>query len=175
MPIVYDETEKRYVYNEPEDAAVYKQIQVIHLLFTDFINRCYKNDSLEVNIDNNAIYDLIIHVDKRNTHAKIFHDIEKPNEYRTIALYCYWIVRLHPFNITLKNEKNTEQISDTNETFAVYLYMCIIKSLYGENVQIDFNYIKELKYTLRYRELNKATLILLLEPKIGMKTSHTIQ
>lgn len=169
MSIIYDETDKRYVYREPDDKVIYKQIQVINLLFTDFINRCYKKDYLEVYIDQNAIYDLIVHVDKRNTHARIFHDIEKPNEYRTIALYCYWIVRLHPFTITLKTRESVEQISDINETFALYLYLCIIKSLCGKSSKIDYNYIRELKYTLRYRELNKATLILLLEPKIGMK------
>lgn len=168
MPIEYNEIEKRYVYREPANEIIFQQMKNINLLFTDFINRCYTANNVEITYDTNAIYDIVIHVDKRKTHAKLFHDIEKPNEYRNIALYCYWIVRLHPFNIVLKNENTLEIISDINETFAVYLYMRVIKSLYGPDIKIDYNYVRELKYTLRYRELNKATLILLLEPKIGI-------
>lgn len=166
MPVTYDSDKKRYKYKNISSEAARKQINELNVLFTDYMNRSYKNKAVRFEIDIDCLYDVVVHVDKRNEHARIFHDVEDSNEFRNIALYCYWIVRLHPFYC--------DTISNINESFAVYLFVCLFNSMYDKKqfgkYQINRRYIHELKYTLRYRELNKATLILLMEPRLEITT-----
>lgn len=164
MPLTIED--KKVKYKELDNEIIRKRLNNINLLVTQYINQKYKLEAINFQIDIDALSDVIIHVDKRVEHSRIFHNIDDSNEFRLLAFYSYWIVRLHPFQLYNKNNK---PISDINESIAIYLYIRLCKVVFkakGKNINLSNRYLQELKYTLRYRELNKATLILLLEPKI---------
>lgn len=164
MPLTIEEN-KRVKYKELDNKDILIQLNNLNLLFTQYANQYYKGKA-SFYMDMDVLSDVIIHVNKRIEHAKIFHNIDDSNEFRVLALYCYWIVRLHPFQM-YKNKE--ESVPDINESFALYVYIMLCKSIFkakGKEINLSTRYLKELKYTLRYRELNKATLILLLEPKV---------
>ena len=85
------------------------------------------------------------------------------SEYKEMALYCCWILKLRPFWIDESN-RSSERI---NEKFALHLYVSLLKK-YNEDFSEEDGrnrlHIRELLYSFRFRDITKESMILMLEP-----------
>jgi len=109
-------------------------------------------------------------VHKRFKYLEYFHNGMIPSEYKVIALNMYWIAKLHPFWIQPLPGDDDDQVSiiaQINERIAVYLFMRIVGelnfSLYKKAPNLLMDYADELLYSLRYRDISKESLYLMLD------------
>lgn len=179
--------EDGYKYQEPSIKTIREEMSRFASLFTDYMQELkkYLKDYYVVEyaeFDENALKDVVVRTDKRKEHAKIFHRIDDSSELRYMAIACYWIIKLHPFIAGIRplSGKDPSEYpvdyqdvhgSNINEGFAIYLFIMTIKLIMRQQEkEFDFNneYLHELKYTLRYRDVDKNALIMLFEPIMNL-------
>ena len=130
-----------------------------------FIERSkFKNNVLVSNsLLNQAVIDYFADIDR----LKEFHNIEKVNYVKVHAYSAYWLLRRKPIQI-IKDDDDTE-LAFINENFvASYLF----QFLRGENKGVVIRqadrakydeFIKNIKYVLRYRMVTQQMLETILE------------
>lgn len=159
-----------------------KTIKDITELFYSFINKKnHKKDDFIINIV--ALMDIITRMDKRDEYFQYFHGSEI-NEFKHTALLVYWINKLRPFmcKSDCLQTYYDEQSSDgtvclngfndyINEKFSMFLILGIIKKFAPKYLGVESNrpeyinkFINEMEYSLRFRDISKEALILMLEP-----------
>ena len=109
---------------------------------------------------------IITKVDQRKHYFKVFHNIDM-SELKEVSLICYWLIRFKPYY----EKSDSSSINDSlNEKFCVYLIIhairCILQSKSLDESPIDKlskEYIYELTYTFKFRDISKEAMITIVE------------
>jgi len=109
---------------------------------------------------------IIRKVDQRKHYFKEFHNIDM-SELKEISLVCFWIIKFRPYNVDTDDDNINDSI---NEKFCVYLIMHTIRSILKtkglDESPLNYltkEYIYQMIYSFRFRDMSKEALILLTE------------
>jgi hypothetical protein len=153
-------------YQSLSKEAIREQLEALSQVWDIFLKRYEKSQYKECLINKDDLVNVIYRVDKRKDYYYYYHDIEDGHmsEYKEIALISYWIIKLKPFQMI---NQTADLYSWANETFALYLILSMLKkeaAKSGQSIRIPSGkYLKELKYSLKYRDYSKEALIDLVE------------
>ncbi len=106
----------------------------------------------------------------RKAYYNVFHSDMKISEYKHCALTAYWIVKLKPFwiDVDSMDDNNIEICSYINEHIALGLLFGILSEFNEDSLKIGENllsqYVEEMLYSVKFRDLNKESFIMLLDP-----------
>jgi hypothetical protein len=119
--------------------------------------------NLEVSVCELDVIDMIIRVDKRQAYFHIFHNNMEINECKRAGLYAYWFAKFRPIKITDKRYQNKPDHVDVNEYFALHYLLAMLREAGRIDCEIseDSQFIKELRYSLRWRNFTIDSLIVL--------------
>ena len=117
-------------------------------------------DSTEIIKADDVLIEIIERVEKRRVYFHIFYNGCEMGELNEGALLCFWITKLHPFyhpkiNSNILNAK----IAICLFTNAIYYHSEKTRKDHG----IPEHFIKDLYYSLKYRDISKEALMLLAE------------
>lgn len=113
-----------------------------------------------------TLHDIITRVDMREDYFIYFHNGTKINEFKRISLLAFWINKLRPFTYIEKDKEKIATASKINERFATFLIMGTVTRFSPNALQSPYikAMIKELTYALRFRDISKEGLMMVLEP-----------
>ena len=141
-----------------------KHIDVIN----GFIQRNHYDAEI-LYIDERTIMEIIGKVDQRKKYFQYFHSLDM-SEFKEVSLICFWYIKLKPIcisNVDLRNKGDFEAI---NEKLALYYLLSTYrKMLKDQKMSTDAldhlptEYLQELIYSFRYRDISKEAFILLVE------------
>ena len=160
--LVYTEPTQEYIKNELKK---YQEILAQFCQIADLdINR------VEVNIQ--ALKEVIIRVDMRQLYFQIYHANMEANEYKCIiGLAGFWLLKLHPFWIQIHEEDSPEMMQMAtwiNEKFVLHMICSLLQKFNPEFFEYGLDmceaYCNELLYSFRYRDLSKESMFLLFDP-----------
>ena len=124
-----------------------------------------------INIDDiffnyHQLVHIVVRIDKRKYYMTYFHHGMVMSEYKLTMLLVYWINKLKPF--TYKGELfnlNGDRIIDINLDFCIFLVLSLLNKLNGSELENEANfiYIRDLKYSLVFRDLTKEALYLIVD------------
>lgn len=121
-------------------------------------------DKEAVIINKNSLVEVAIRVDKRKHYYHVFHGIEHISEFKEIALYVFWILKLKPFGMKDENHKIASSI---NEHFAVHLILLTMKSCCSKKKRAYIHpcreFIDDIIYSLRFQDISKEALMLFID------------
>lgn len=129
----------------------------------------YTADYLFVNED--IVLAVITKVDQRKEYFKFFHGLDM-SEYKEAALTAFWYVKLKPINVRTGefSDKTLKEYESINEKLAIYYILKTLRKMLfragkkaDELNSISDKYLRELVYTLTYRDISKEAFILLIE------------
>ena len=162
--------------NKPKDFPVFSHIEknTIDLMAAKII-RLLGNlstvlgiDTTEVIRSDDVLIEIIERIEKRRIYFHVFYDGCEMGELNEGALLCFWIVKLHPFyhpkiNSTTLNAK----IAICLFTNAIYYHSETTKT--KKDRRIPAHFIKDLYYSLVYRDISKESLMILAESFVNEK------
>ena len=113
-----------------------------------------------------ALQDIITRVDMREDYFIYFHNGTKINEFKRISLIAFWINKLRPFTYIEDASDKIAIASKINERFATFLIMGTVTRFSPNALESPYikAMIKELTYALRFRDISKEGLMMVLEP-----------
>ncbi|MDR0496732.1 MAG: hypothetical protein LBH42_03870, partial [Treponema sp.] len=141
--------------NKPEEFPVFSnidkktidQMAVKMKSFLENFSSVYKLPAKEVIYKEDVLIKVFEHVEKYRVYFHVFHNGDELGEFNEGALFCYWIVKLHPF---YHPQFNT---NDLNAKIAICLFINAIY-YYSErtksNKRISRQLTKNLYYSLRF-------------------------
>ncbi len=159
------------VYSEPSQDYIDAELKKFDEILSQFceISGLDKN-RLEVNVQ--ALKDVIIRVDMRKLYFRIYHANMEVNEYKcALGLTGFWILKLRPFWISIKSDDTAEMMQMAkwiNEKIVLHMVCSLLKEynpdFFAHGKDICDSYCRELLYSFRYRDLSKESMFLLFDP-----------
>lgn len=128
-------------------------------------------DSAKVYINENTVMAIVAKVHQRREYFEYFHGLDM-SECKEAALICFWYIKLRPLCAISKQEGEecAEVFDYINEKLAIYYIIVILRGMLqgrgGSTERLDKipqNYLRELAYSFKYRDISKEALILLVE------------
>lgn len=158
-------------YEKPSPEEVREMLMQIQSLVEKFC-KTVDIDFTRIEINARSLEDVVIRTDMRNMYFAVFHKGMVPNEYkRIIGLVVFWILKLHPFWMSIRVEDNDEVIniaSRINEKIAVFIVVSLLHEynpdFLDKGKDLCEGYIRELEYSFTYRDLSKESLFLMFDP-----------
>ncbi len=142
----------------------------------DYIVKCWYNfisvnspelqEGKDFYIHKRNLFEVIRRLDKRRVYYKVFHNLININEFKYVALQCYWINTLKPFMVV--NEKSSIY-NAPNELFSVYLIISMIRGVYNKVFpEKEFVYpsnrrITDITYNFKYCDMSREATIAFVE------------
>jgi len=117
-------------------------------------------DSTEIILSGEVFIDIVDRIEKRRVYFYIFYDGCDMGELNEGALFCFWIVKLHPF-FHPKIQSN-----ELNAKIAICLFLNAIYYYSGKTKKgrrIHKQFVEDLYYSLRYRDISKESLMIIAE------------
>ena len=158
------------VYIEPDEAYINAEMSRLEEIVEAFCGK-FDFDIPRIKVNPKSLVDVIKRVHKRKEYYKFFHKGMEINEYKVMGLYGFWILKLKPFwvEITVNDsEENADTGTRINEKIVLYLFMTFIKRVnykfYYMSEDLIQEYLDELLYSFRYRDISKEAMFLMLEP-----------
>lgn len=158
-------------YEEPPQEYIVRELEKYDEIVTQFceISGLDRN-RVDVNIQ--ALKDVIVRVDMRKLYFQIYHANMRANEYKVIiGLECFWILKLHPFWVKILPEDSQKimQIATwINEKIVLHMTCSLLEEynpeFFEQGQDICELYCKELEYSFRYRDLSKESMFLMFDP-----------
>jgi hypothetical protein len=103
---------------------------------------------------------VIDRVEKRRVYFHVFYDGCKMGELNEGALFCYWILKLHPFFYPgMDSNILNAKISLCLFTNTIYRH----SGAKGKITAISPQYLNDVYYSFRYRDLSKEALMMMIE------------
>ena len=149
-----------------------KLVSEANILNGHFNNFLFANDygsDLTFSVNNTDLSLIIRKVDQRKHYFREFHAIEM-SELKEISLYCFWVIKFRPYHINNCDESVNDSI---NEKFCAWFIIHTIRTLIQSDKSgsssesaldyISDEYIYQLVYSFRLRDISKEALILLTE------------
>jgi len=158
------------VYRMPDEGYIQEEIKKIDEIVQDYCEASrFPYDRVEANVK--TLKDIVIRVHKRQAYIYCFHDRMKPNEYKISALYTFWILKLRPYWVAIidgDDEDYLDIATRINEFIALYIVLSIVKEFNAHFIKngrglLD-DYIDELLYSFRYRDISKEAMYLMFDP-----------
>jgi hypothetical protein len=152
-------------YRKTDENTALTEVDRINGLFNRFLfSNGYNN--LTFTYNSSDLLSVIRKVDQRKHYFKEFHNIAM-SELKEISLLCFWLIKFKPYRIENDNDFLHDSI---NEKFCVYLIIYTIRNILRLN-KLDESpinyfseeYIYELTYSLKFRDISKEALILMVE------------
>jgi len=116
---------------------------------------------LNIYFDDLAFAEIVERVFKRKIYYHVFHNINGLNKLKEISLYCFWIIKLHPFS-WITHHKTSETDYELNVKMALNFFQQGL-SLYAKENNKTFvltsTILQELYYSFRYNDLSKEAII----------------
>jgi hypothetical protein len=123
------------------------------------LSKMLNMDTTKIIISEPAFYEVIERVEKRRVYFYVFYDGCKLGELNEAALLCYWILKLHPFSCPgMDSNVLNAKISLCLFTSTVVGYL---KKNYGKTATLSSQFLKDVYYSFRFRELSKEAIMLL--------------
>ena len=120
-----------------------------------------KIDTSEIVISMRVILEVIERVEKRRVYFHVFYDGCKMGELNEGALFCYWILKLHPFSCA------GVDANILNAKIAICLFVNTIYYYRNSNNKKDTvippHYLNDVYYSFRYRDISKEALMVMIE------------
>jgi len=142
----------------------------------DYILKCWYNflavnspdlkEGQDYYIHKRNLFEVIRRLDKRRVYYKVFHNLTEINEFKYVALQCYWINTLKPFMVV--NEKSPIY-NAPNELFSVYLIISMIRGVFSKVFpDTEFEYpsnrrITDIAYNFKYCDMSREATIAFVE------------
>jgi hypothetical protein len=154
--------------SRPEDFPIFGSLdrQVVERMFHKLkrhlwnLSAVLKFDTSEIFIEKQVFLEIIEQVEKRRVYFHVFYDGCKMGELNEGALFCYWILKLHPFSCPgIDSNVLNAKIALCLFTNTVYNYL---KST-GGKAAVSSQYLKDVYYSFRYRDLSKEALMMMIE------------
>ncbi len=139
-------------------------------LWGRYLNHLDFDESVELknNINYIGLKEVVNRVFQRYDYFYHFHNGMHMSEYKEIALYAFWLVKLKPFSLELP-EKYSPFALKINEEFAVYFILTALAEV-ANTIDLKFNnkhitkeLYNEMVYTLLFRDVSKEALSLIVE------------
>lgn len=157
-------------YSEMDDAYLKAQIGIFTELLGKFCQLLDIDDS-RIEVDFLALKEVITRVDMRELYFVVFHNGMQANEYKFVALFCFWLIKLHPLWVSYNTKDSPEMMrifTDINEKFAVFLYAMILQQynpqFFQQGKDLSKDYLQEMEYSFRYRDMSKEAMYLMVDP-----------
>ncbi|MCI8647439.1 MAG: hypothetical protein HFE76_11795 [Firmicutes bacterium] len=158
-------------YEEPPQEFIDRELQKYDEIVTQFC-RISDIDKTRVEVNIQALKDVIIRVDMRKLYFQIYHSNMEANEYKVITgLECFWVLKLRPFWMKILPEDSKEVMQMAtwiNEKIALHMTCSLLKEynpdFFEKGQDICELYCKELEYSFRYRDLSKESMFLMFDP-----------
>lgn len=160
---------KKYIKYTISEADINKAYDELLCIWQSFLDKYAPNSICNVDyyIHRRNLVEVLVRTDKRQVYYQVFHGLERPSEYKTTAILCFWINTLKPFMVC---NETSNIYNCANEMFAVYHMLGVIQKAHKlKHVEeVPFEYpsaetIKDLVYNLKYCSLNREAVICLLE------------
>jgi hypothetical protein len=117
-------------------------------------------DPSRISFSRQTMLEIIDRVEKRRVYFHVFYDGCKMGELNEGALFCYWILKLHPFFYPgLDSNILNAKISLCLFTNTIYRH----SGAKGKNIAISPHYLNDVYYSFRYRDLSKEALMRMIE------------
>ena len=152
--------------NKPEEFPVFTKLDdTIIAALLKKLNRYLAGFSANTGISGitafeEALLELFERIEKRRTYFHIYYDGCKMGELNEGALLCFWIVKLKPFFCP------KIPVDILNVKIALYLFnsmLSYIAQKTNKKVLVTPQIIKDLYYSLRFRDISKESIMLLAE------------
>jgi hypothetical protein len=155
--------------NKPEDFPVFGSLDrnVFENMFRKLeehlrnLSGVLQFDTSEIVISPQVILEVIERIEKRRVYFHVFYDGCKMGELNEGALFCYWILKLHPFSC-LRMDSST-----LNAKIALCLFVNTIyyyqRAISKKTAAIPSHYLNDVYYSFRYRDLSKEALMMMIQ------------
>jgi hypothetical protein len=119
-----------------------------------------KFDTSKILVSTQVMIEIIERVEKRRVYFHVFYDGCKMGELNEGALFCYWILKLHPFSCSgVDSNILNAKIALCLFINTVYYYSNTKKKTIGISPQ----YLNDVYYSFRYRDLSKEALMMMIQ------------
>jgi hypothetical protein len=153
--------------SRPEDFPIFGSlgVEATSRMFTILhkhlgnLSKMLQVDTTKIIISQSAIMEAIERVEKRRVYFHVFYDGCKMGELNETVLLCYWILKLHPFSFPgMDADVINAKIALCLFTDTVVGY---VQDTYGKKALISSQFLKDVYYSFRFRELSKEAIMLL--------------
>jgi hypothetical protein len=152
--------------NKPEEFPEFTKLDepLVASLLSRF-NQYLAGFSLSTGINNittfeETLFEIFERIEKRRVYFHVFYNGCRMGELNEGALMCFWIVKLSPFFSPLIP-------SDVlNAKIAVFLFnsmLSFVAKKTGRKIVITSQIVKDLYYSLRFRDVSKESIMMLAE------------
>ena len=115
-------------YTPPASNEILAEVTTLITMWDDFISKYEKAEYRQFSINKGHLMEVIESVDKGKDLYYYFHGIEYISEFREVALLCFWIVRLKPFQMM---SSQSSLYNNANECFGLYLILSVLHRASG--------------------------------------------
>lgn len=158
------------VYDGCQNDYAEKQEKILEDIIKEWFD-ISKIDFSRLKVNPLLLRKVIERVHMRKQYYEIFHNDMQISEYKHTALTAYWIVKLKPFwidPIETDSKNELERIAYINEHIAMGIMIGILTefndSIINMGTALFSNYYKEMLYSIKFRDLNKESFIIMLDP-----------
>jgi len=158
------------VYRQPEEVYIQEEIKRLEEAVKDYCRGSeFSFDRIEANVK--TLEDIVIRVHKRLAYCYYFHNGMSPSEYKISSLYVFWILKLRPYWVSIREDDDPAEVdiaTRINEYIALHIVLSVIKEFNSHFIKngkgLVEDYIKELLYSFRYRDISKEAMYLMFDP-----------
>jgi hypothetical protein len=154
--------------SKPEDFPVFGSLdrQTVQRMFRKVegylrnLSDVLKFDTSKISLSIQVMIEIIERVEKRRVYFHIFYEGCKMGELNEGALFCYWILKLHPFSCPgIDSDVLNAKIALCLFINTVYYYSNTNEKITGISPQ----YLNDVYYSFRYRDLSKEALMIMIQ------------
>lgn len=157
--------DKVYQYEGLSEDVLYDKISELADILDKYVSKLKDIDLEDLRLDEALVGEAYTRVDKRRDYFVVFHDDTQMNELKETALLVYWLLKFKPIRIVNNELQNVYPY--INENFAVFLIYSTVKEETTRNPDMIFTvskgYTEKLSYALKYWDLDKEALMLVME------------
>jgi len=145
------------IYSKPPlDDNIYGQLKSLYNIIELFC-RVSNIDYSQMSVDISKIIEIANIIKRKEKYYKFFHDFTNISDIRTVAYWCYWIVKMKP--LLFINTQNKKRI---NEKLAIFFMLSVFENKYKIFTKLDKKFIKTLEYHLIYHDISQESLYIML-------------
>ncbi|MDR1129320.1 MAG: hypothetical protein LBL20_08420 [Treponema sp.] len=154
--------------SKPEDFPIFGSLdkqtlkRMLHQLegYLRNLSDVLKFDTSTIEISMQVMLEIIERVEKRRVYFHVFYNGCKMGELNEGALFCYWILKLHPFSCPgIYSNVLNAKIALCLFINTIYSY----SSAKGKIAALSPQYLNDVYYSFRYRDLSKEALMVTIE------------
>jgi hypothetical protein len=119
-------------------------------------------------VTESCILNIIDLVERRRVYFHVFHGVNM-SEWNEIALYCFWIAKLHPFFEVLPSGKTARAANEINAIIAVRLLYNSVNKIRRSKGKgsVGNPCVSNFIHSFRYRDMSKESIMAMFEALIA--------